>query len=271
MKGKLFTTILLFTIISNVNATDPDRDYNMTPDSLGIEYEQLTIHTPDNYALNAWKLLPQTEDKDTTIILAYGDSGNMSYFLQQSQILANMGFTMLLFDYRGFGKSSDFEIDRDFLYYNEFGNDLATVIDYVENNFETEKKGVWALSMGTVAATLALQEISSDFLIAEGYVSDAHLIQERLQDETTNIILPENSDLLKKMISLIDVPMLIFAGNEDMVTTVSDAESIAMQSENREIVTFDGNHLQGMWVMTESQFGDLYFQKMVDFINNQGS
>jgi len=271
MKRKFFIAILLFTIINDLYATDPDRDYKMTPDSLGIEFEQLTIQTSDNYELNAWKLLPQAEDKNTTIILAYGDSGNMSYFLQQSQILANMGFTMLLFDYRGFGKSSDFEVNRDFLYYNEFGKDLSTVIDYAKNNFGAEKTGVWALSMGTVAATIALQEESIDFLIAEGYVSDPQLIKERLEDDSTNIILPANSNRFQQMITSIDIPMLIFAGTEDKVTTISDTESIAAQNENREVVIFSGNHLQGMWILTDSQFGDKYFQKMDAFINNLGS
>lgn len=259
MKVKIFTAILLFTITNNLYAIDPDRDYRITPDSLGIQFEQLTIQTSDNFELNAWKLLPQAEDKDTTIILAYGDSGNMSYFLHQSRMLANMGFTMLLFDYRGFGKSSDFKIDRDFLYYNEFGNDLSAVIDYAKRNFDTKKTGVWALSMGTIAATIALQEESINFLIAEGYVSDPHLIKERLEDDSTNILLPADSDHFEQMITSIDVPLLIFAGTVDMVTTVADAESIAVQSENREVVTYAGNHLQGMRMLTDSQYGDIYF------------
>ncbi len=77
--------------------------------------------TEDNYKLNSWIYEANPEkNKNKVIILSYPDAGNMSYFVYYAAILANAGYTVVTFNYRGFGKSDDFEIQQDYLYYTEF-------------------------------------------------------------------------------------------------------------------------------------------------------
>ncbi|MGX7835578.1 hypothetical protein ACWKSR_10550, partial [Campylobacter fetus subsp. venerealis] len=115
-----------------VHAINPDREYILTPDSVGWNYEQLLIKTTDGYQLNSWVYEANKEnDKDTVLILAYPDAGNMSYFVYHSAVLADAGFTVVTFDYRGFGESDDFEIQREYLYYTEFALDLEAVVDTI--------------------------------------------------------------------------------------------------------------------------------------------
>lgn len=93
-------------------ALKPDSLYQMTPDSLKLKYESLKITTPDSLNLKVWKIIPELKVKNnSTIILAYGDSGNMSYWLHQAAILSQKGFAVILFDYRGFGESSSFKMN----------------------------------------------------------------------------------------------------------------------------------------------------------------
>src|SRR5690606_36747661 len=110
--------VALLSIFNHAFAIKPDREYFRTPDSVGWSYEQWEIKTEDGFKLNSWIYEAKPErNKDTDIILAYPDAGYISYFLYYSAIVANAGYTVVTFDYRGFGVSDDFEIQQDYLYY----------------------------------------------------------------------------------------------------------------------------------------------------------
>lgn len=260
-----FLFIFLF-ITSDVFAINPDRDYKLTPDSLGLSYDQITLTTSDDYNLNAWKIYPIEKDRDTTIILAYGDAGNMSYFVYQAAALARQGYTVLLFDYRGFGKSEDFKMNFDYLYYDAFATDLVAALNWAKANIDNQQTGILALSMGTIAATFAFQNEEADFLIGEGFVADPSLIEKRLENNDNPILLPKSHKQYKSALNNLEIPILIFAGTKDQATTLADAKSIVSQRTNRKLVTFEGKHLEGFWKLTDERFGDKYCNKISSFI-----
>ena len=92
-------------------------------------------------------------------------------------ILSHVGFTVVMFDYRGFGESDSFNIDTKMLYYNEFATDLTAVIQFAKNKYPKNKTGVWAFSMGTIIATLATNYIQPVFIIGDGYVTNPSAIK----------------------------------------------------------------------------------------------
>lgn len=174
----ILSIVTLFQIQSAI-AIKPDREYIKTPKDLGWSYQELKIKTEDGYSLNSWIYEPKKEnDKDTVLILAYPDAGNMSYFVYHSAILANSGYTVVTFDYRGFGKSDDFEINPNFLYYNEFVTDLQSVTRMISEKFEGKKLGLWGMSMGTTIIARAYPNLNNqiDFIIGDGFVTDPNSI-----------------------------------------------------------------------------------------------
>jgi len=60
---KMKKFILLFLLPLNLMAIDPDSKYILTPDSIGWEYEQLVLNTPDGYDLNTWIYAPNPENE----------------------------------------------------------------------------------------------------------------------------------------------------------------------------------------------------------------
>lgn len=262
----LLPLFLLVVSSSTLIAINPDRTYKITPDSLGLEYQQLTLTTPDNYELCAWRIYPFEKDKDTTIVVAYGDAGNMSYYLHQAAELAHQGYTILLFDYRGFGKSDDFRMNFNYLYYNEFAIDLSTAITWAQENIENNRTGIWALSMGTIIATITLQEVKVDFLLAEGLVINPFLIEKRIESENNPILLPEGYKSYPTLFMNLNLPILIFAGTEDRVTRVQDARKVVTDRKNRKLVIYEGKHLMGFRNLSEESFGDVYCDRINVFI-----
>ncbi|GGG08475.1 alpha/beta hydrolase family protein [Pontibacter amylolyticus] len=265
MKNILLVFVLLFSF--DCYAIKPVREYVTTPDSLGMRYEQQRIKTVDGYLINTWVIKP-AEDKDTktTLVLTYADSGNMSYWLYHIKALTNNGFTVVAYDYRGFGESSDFEINPLNLYYNEFATDLQTVLGWTKKNIKGNRTGVLAFSMGTIVATLALQHEKVDFLIGEGYVyePDAYASKIKLLKDR-DIVLPKGAYRYSAKLRKIKCNMLLVAGEKDKFTTIEDSEKIARQRNNRATLTHSGNHTEGFITMTQDSFGDLYIKELTRF------
>ena len=263
--------ILFFAIIysSSCFGLKPDSLYISTPEVLGLKYESTTIKTTDSVNIQVWKIsADSTVRTNTTIILAYGDSGNMSYWLNHAAIMSQKGFDIVLFDYRGFGKSDPFEMNPNQLYYNEFVTDLTSVIKWTKEQYPKSKTGIWALSMGTIMSTIALQNESVDFLIGEGFVLNPSDIQKKIREvKSKEIVLPVGYENYQGQVKNLKVPILLFAGSQDVFTTQADSKLIAKQRKNRSLSVFNGGHLQGFQTMTKAFFGDLYIAQVEKFIS----
>ncbi|UUC45105.1 alpha/beta hydrolase [Flavobacterium cerinum] len=266
---KHFLFLFMLLIWGPVWALKPDKNYVAKPEDLSLTYTANTITTRDGYVLQSWAIAPNKEnDNKTTLIVAYGDSGNMSYWLNQAWVASNNGYTVVLFDYRGFGKSQDFNINNDYLYYNEFATDLEAVIEWTKVNQKNTKTGIWALSMGTIMTNLALQKQKVDFVIAEGLVYDPSAIASKIkQVKNKTILLPDTNFDIKKLSRSITCPYLLIAGKQDKMTTSEDSKLFSELAKGRQLIEFDGNHLEGFTKLSGDGFGAIYMQKIQQFIN----
>ncbi|MEQ8478049.1 alpha/beta fold hydrolase [Fulvivirga sp.] len=272
LKLRLLPILIINVFTHSSYGIDPDRNYILTPDSIGWSYEQAVVVTEDGAQINTWTYAanPKT-DKDTVLILAYPDAGNMSYFVYQAATLANAGYTVVTFDYRGFGQSTDFKIDPNYLYYTEFSNDLEVVAGKTAKKFKNKKLGIWCMSMGTTVTTRAYPNIKEDidFIIGEGFVTDTSMIVERYKRLNKEIILPESSMIYSSAIKSIQVPILIFSASDDTITTTSDALELKDLLINAcNVIEYSGKHLQGFQAFIDSKgFGGWYIENINSFLS----
>lgn len=266
MKKTLLFLLIAFSI--KAFALNPDLKYLRKPSELNISYKEYLVLTSDNLNLKTWVCSPEKKlDNKTTIILAYGDAGNMSYWLYQVAELVKNGYTVVTFDYRGFGESDSFNINREYLYYNEFVNDLSSVIRWTKKNIGGNQIGIWALSMGTIMTTLAVQQEKVDFIIAEGFVIDPMKIKQSIKElKKKEILLPTNYLQYKNTLDSLSIKTLLFSGNQDIVTTVVDSKFVKNLNEQNRLIEFEGNHLQGFKVMSSDSFGDRYILEINKFL-----
>jgi len=115
--------------------------------------------------------------------------------------------------------------------------------------------------------TLALQEESTDFLIAEGFVTDPMKIKQSMKElKNKEILLPANYNKYKKALSKLSIKTLIFSGKQDNVTTVEDSKFVKNLNEQNKLIEFDGKHLQGFPTLSLKAFGDKYIIEIIEFI-----
>ena len=84
----------------------PTPEVTVDPGRLGLAYREMSIETADRLALDAW-YLPAEAARDTgcSVLFLHGNAGNMGTHLPSVGWLPSAGYGVLLFDYRGFGRS----------------------------------------------------------------------------------------------------------------------------------------------------------------------
>lgn len=84
-----------------------DRDYQATPAGVGLRFDALTLATDDGEALNAWHVPARDGAKARgLVIIFHGNAGNISHRLDYLRMFHELGYASLIFDYRGYGRSS---------------------------------------------------------------------------------------------------------------------------------------------------------------------
>lgn len=249
-----------------VYALKPIKEYMAYPSNLNIDYEEVYINDIElNYQLCSWISKPEGSVKGV-IIFSYGDYGNMSYFLNHVKFYTDLGYIVISYDYRGFGQSSNFPIQENFLFYPEFVEDLKTIISFAKEKYPDSEIGMVSLSMGTVIAAIAVQEEEIDFMINESAVYDTDQIISRLKSlKGKDIIMPNDINLLD-LWNRIDTKMLFISGKEDIITTVEDAETIVHQQPSSRLnLVYNGNHLG--FLLSENN-NDEFVNKIKRFLND---
>jgi predicted alpha/beta hydrolase len=260
----IFIGVFVFT---NCYALKPAKKYDVIPDTLKLPYEKNTVVTSDNIKLASWTMLPPRENNNhITIVMAYPDAGNMSWWLSQAAILSQNGFTVVLFDYRGFGESDPMIIDPRMLYYDEFAKDLTDVVHFARNKYPKNKTGIWALSMGTIAATLSAGNARPDFIIAEGLVTDPARLQSHYAKSHETILLPPSAAHYGEQLKKLRMPLCIFSGQKDVVTTDAEVKKLKQNKANVRIVNFNGTHLQGFYMLSQDYPGSEYVLAIKHFL-----
>jgi len=261
---KFFFIIIPILSSGISSAIKPDSTYKVTPENYNIPFKEIVIKTKDDFEINTWIYDPDSSSKkNVTIILAGTDAGNMSYFIYQAANLMNKGYRVVCFDYRGFGHSSKFNINRDYLYYDEFSSDLLAVLKYSREKYPSNLLGIYGLSMGSLISFSIADSNYVDFIIAEGVVFDAKTSSEKIgKTQNRKIIYPPSAERIKNIALNSTFPMLLIEGQKDNISAINDCLTLLSDKKNREIIVFNGGHLEGIPILQ-----NCYFDYIEDFID----
>ncbi|WP_288290490.1 S9 family peptidase [uncultured Alistipes sp.] len=188
MKSFVILLIALFSGIGNCHAIIPDTVYTRKPESMGLIYKNLEVITNDGYKIETWFFPAQSplsegelrdlngnrrtyetqdETKRPTIIVCNGDAGNMSYFqLYLAKSWTSRGFNVVTFDWRGFGKSSPFAMDRNYLCYTEMLEDYRAVVRTTSEQEEVLNGAIAVVGWSTGAYLSMITAYTDDLVNA---------------------------------------------------------------------------------------------------------
>jgi pimeloyl-ACP methyl ester carboxylesterase len=126
-------------------ALNPSRTYKQRPEKFNMEYKEAKVKTKDGSAtLNVWNFPAKTKTSKL-VLIAHSGEGNMADYLRRVSALTDT-HNVVIFDYRGFGESSEFEIDTNMYIYPHFQADMESMFDYCRqthvSNFDVYGWGI---------------------------------------------------------------------------------------------------------------------------------
>lgn len=80
------------------------RELELDPGDYGLDHTPLTLTTTDGESLDAW-FFPAPQS-DAVALIFHGNAGNMTQRLDTIAMFHRLGYGVLIFDYRGYGRSS---------------------------------------------------------------------------------------------------------------------------------------------------------------------
>lgn len=147
----------------------PDRTLDATPAYAGIQFEDLMLHTADGETINAWYVPAKLSNRlDLTVIDCHGNAGDIGDRVNTVAMFHNLGFDVLIFDYRGYGKSSGKPTEKGTYL------DARAAWDYLTKirKITPDRIVIFGRSLGgSIAAWLATQVRPRALVIESGFTS----------------------------------------------------------------------------------------------------
>lgn len=223
----------------------PFRAVDATPEEIGLDYEEINIMTADGIRLSAW-FIPSEESR-AVLLFCHGNGGNISHRLEKIMILNRLGLDILIFDYRGYGKSSG-RPSEDGLYI-----DAEAVYDHMVNERKLPPQKIigYGESLGgPVIIDLASKKKMRGIIIEDAFTSVMDMAKEHFPFIPT-FVLKSGYNSLEK-IKNVSIPKLILHSINDEIVPFEQGQRIfEMASQPKDFVELRGGHNDAFIVSRE--------------------
>ncbi len=203
----------------------PTRDEPTTPAAWGFKYEPVDFKSGDGTPLHGWFIPGRSKQAKATVVFSHGNAGSISYHMGFVMWLAEAGYNVLMYDYRGFGKSGG-TVDR-----RGMIDDVKAAFAYAAKRKDVDHTRLisYGHSLGGAQSVTALGETPVKGLraiIIDGafasYQTMASVIGGQLGASlVTDELSPK--DFVKK---LSPVPLLVVHGDRDEVVPISQGKQL---------------------------------------------
>jgi uncharacterized protein len=192
----------------------PDPQVTETPKTYGLQYEEVNLPVADSGNLNGW-WIPAAKPDAPVILYLHGNGANIGANAEQAHRLRELGFSVFLFDYRGYGKSSGSFPSEQRLY-----EDAQQAWNYLvkTRHVEPKKLVLYGHSLGgAIAIETASQHPEVAGLIVESSFTSMLDMTKRVPWTAyfpTNLLLTQRFESFSKVPSL-KMPVLFIHGQVD--------------------------------------------------------
>lgn len=222
--GDLAKSLLGGTSNANRFFYFPTRDEPATPTKWSLKYEDISFRSIDGTPLHGWFLPAKaTPQPKGTVVFSHGNAGSIGHHLWFVTWLAEAGYNVFLYDYRGFGKSGG-EVDRAGMI-----EDVKSAFAYVASRPDVDPNNLisYGHSLGGAKSVTAIAEGEIKGLraiIIDGTFSSYQGMARIMGGELgASLITDEFSpkDYIKKITGS---PVLVIHGDQDQVVPFSQGK-----------------------------------------------
>jgi uncharacterized protein len=212
--------------------------------------------TEDGVKLHGW-FLP-ADSAIATLVMSHGNAGNISNRYALMAALRQNGFNVLMFDYRGYGRS-DGTPSEEGIYI-----DGRTAFDYAAKlpQVDSQKIVLWGTSLGgVVAVDVAAKRHAAGMILESTFTSAADMAAEHYSF-ILRYVLRIQLNSIEKIVQ-IHTPVLLMHGNKDRTVPIRlGKELYAAANEPKEFYEITGADHNNTFMAG----GATYLQRVSEFV-----
>lgn len=209
------------------------------PGQAGIPFEEQFIPTPDGQSLRVWSI--PAEANRGTVVYSPGAVGEVACYLYPVVLLNRAGWSVVMYDYRGFGGSSG---EPSFA---TLATDLETVLDWTLERTGVERVTLLGISLGSIPSVnvASRRPEALNALILDSPISLTEQVR-RLRpallentDAFVNLIDPRLQT--EALIPQVHAPVLVLTGQFDFLARPEVAARLyELAAPPRRLILFPG-------------------------------
>lgn len=221
----------------------PMKEISATPKDIGLDFEDITLKTEDGLNISAWYV--PSENERGVLLFFHGNAGNISHRLDSIRIFHDLDLSVLIVDYRGYGKSEGQPTEKGTYI------DAEAAWDYLVNvkNVKPEKVILFGRSLGSaVAAETALKHKAGALIIESGFTSVPDLGSRFYPYLPVRLISRYHYSTIDK-VGKINIPKLFVHSPADEIIPFDHGLALYKNAvEPKEFLGITGGHNDGFFV-----------------------
>ncbi len=219
----------------------PSRCSDPPPESLGIR--EVYFSTEDGQRLHGWWM--PVDSSEYTLLFLHGNAGCVAYGEERMKFFREMGFSTLMIDYRGYGKSSGEILKEDDIY-----QDGEAALRYLRDSLHLADHQliVWGWSLGGAVTTHICQDKDLAAVVLEGTFHSMDEIAARAYPVFPVKYLLKYHFRSGEKISRIQSPVFFVHSTEDMTIPFEQGKKLHDAFPGRkEFLEIGGTHNRGYY------------------------
>lgn len=238
----------------------PSREVRATPSEYGISFREFSIPTEDGQTLAAW-FLPNNEDI-AELLFFHGNAGNISAGRLDLVVeLHRRGFSVFIFDYRGYGESTGRPTEKGI-----YLDSQAATKFFWEHVHQPGKRVVFfGRSLGGVTAAFSTTIQEPDGLILECTFGDKQTLLRHFPVLMRFLGALSRYELsTARFLERYKKPVLLVHGDRDSIVPVAVGEALFRQLETpkKELYVVAGAGHADLYVVG----GERYWARLTGFV-----
>ena len=214
----------------------PGRALVMTPNDVGIDYQDVSIETADGVTLHGWFI---TGRSPRVLLFFHGNAGNISHRLDSIAQFRDLGLSVFIIDYRGYGQSEGRTTEKGM--YRDADAAWSYLIE--SRGVAARDIAIFGRSLGaSVASRLAMQNQPLALILESSFTSVPDIAQD-LYPWLPVRWLSRLSHATRDYVRDVHCPVLVVHSRDDEIIPFHHSETIfASANEPRTLLAIRGTH-----------------------------
>jgi fermentation-respiration switch protein FrsA (DUF1100 family) len=241
----------------------PRSNLDATPADWGLEYETVDFSASDGVALHGW-YIPR-EGATRVVLFLHGNAGNISHRGESVRIFHDLGLSVLIFDYRGYGLSAGRPTESG-LYLDA---DAAWAYLVGERGVDSRDIVIFGRSLGGVVAARLASVVKPGAVIVESAFTSARDVARAVFPLLARITVLRYEFPASDYLGRANAPVLVLHSRDDEIMPFELGERLyEAASEPKSFVEMRGDHNTG-FLLSQPEYARALQQFLADELTNR--